>query len=191
MSDSDNTIPDGFRVIPGYPRYAIDETGTILSICEKGFGASRPWGKARRITPIVNKTGYHRVKLSHAGHVKPVFVHVLVLTAFVGPCPDGMECRHIDGIRANNRLDNLAWGTAKENSADKALHGTGVKGEKHPRSKLTVDDILKIRERAADGETHISIAKDFHVSYQTIGSIIKRKAWKHVNAHASGLPINP
>jgi len=182
MSDSDSTVPNGFRVIPGYPRYAIDKNGTILSVCGQGFGVgnNRLWSKAKRITPIVNKTGYHRVKISHDGHVASVFVHVLVLTTFVGPCPDGMECRHLDGIRANNRLDNLAWGTAKENSDDKALHGTGVKGEKHPRSKLTVDDILKIRERAAGGETHISIAKEFHVSYQTIGSIIARKAWKHV-----------
>ena len=45
-------------------------------------------------------------------------VHRMVLEAFVGPCPEGMQCRHLNDVKNDNRLNNLAWGTRKENSAD-------------------------------------------------------------------------
>ena len=49
-------------------------------------------------------------------------VHRLVLEAFVGPMPEAMETRHLDGNPANNCLDNLRYGTRAENEADKRLH---------------------------------------------------------------------
>jgi hypothetical protein len=52
------------------------------------------------------------------------FVHRLVLAAFVGPCPEGMEVRHLDGNPANTRLANLRYGTHSENELDKVRHGT-------------------------------------------------------------------
>lgn len=51
-------------------------------------------------------------------------VHRLVLAAFVGSCPDGMEVRHLDGNPGNNTVENLAYGTHSENEMDKVLHGT-------------------------------------------------------------------
>jgi hypothetical protein len=68
--------------------------------------------------------GHLRVKLRQGQETK-FFVHTLVLTAFVGPCPQGMECRHLDGNPANNRLGNLKWGTPEENWADRRRHGNG------------------------------------------------------------------
>lgn len=55
---------------------------------------------------------------------KTRYFHRLVLEAFIGPCPEGMECRHLDGDAGNNRLENLAWGTPIENGEDKVRHGT-------------------------------------------------------------------
>lgn len=65
--------------------------------------------------------------------------HRLVLEAFVGPRPKGMECRHLDGDPANNRLGNLVWGTKIENETDKVRHGTA----RH--IPLTDDEINVIR----------------------------------------------
>ena len=65
------------------------------------------------------------VILQAMGKKRHAFVQWLVLEAFVGPCPDGMECRHFpDRDPTNNRLDNVRWGTAQENSDDKKVHGT-------------------------------------------------------------------
>ena len=56
-----------------------------------------------------------------------VLVHVLVLEAFVGPRPAGHEGRHLDDVRSNNTLSNLAWGTQGENYQDALRNGRRTK----------------------------------------------------------------
>lgn len=55
--------------------------------------------------------------------MKNKYIHRLVLEAFVGPCPDGMEALHSDGNKTNNNVDNLRWGTPSENNRDIVKHG--------------------------------------------------------------------
>lgn len=57
-------------------------------------------------------------------------MHRLVLSAFVGPAPEGMEALHRDGSRANNRIANLAWGTHAQNQRDQLAHGTHAHASK-------------------------------------------------------------
>jgi hypothetical protein len=68
--------------------------------------------------------GHLSVSLSLEGHRHTRWVHRLVLAAFVGPCPQGMEVRHLDGDPKNNAVQNLAYGTRSENELDKVRHGT-------------------------------------------------------------------
>lgn len=77
-----------------------------------------------RLLSTKPSTTYPKVNLCHGRVRKTHTVHTLVLKAFVGPPPPGMEARHLDGNRLNNRLDNLAWGTKSENMADRLRHGT-------------------------------------------------------------------
>ncbi len=169
MSES---IPNGFRQIPGFPRYAIDEYGNVLSICNSR-GKDRTWGNAKRLKSTPDTDGYPRIDLSRDGRKQSVSVHTLVLTTFVGPCPDGMQCRHLDGNQTNNHVLNLAWGTKIQNEQDKIPHGTvGL--------KLKPADVLEIRRRAANGELQRVIAKDFGVNVSNICRIILRKAWNHI-----------
>lgn len=172
MSESD-PIPNGFRQIPGFPRYAIDENGTVISVCGHRGGANRLWKDAKHVKQLPDTDGYYRVYLSHDGHGRTVNVHRLVLITFVGPCPDGMQCRHLDGNQTNNHVSNLAWGTKSQNERDKNRHGTvGL--------KLTTTDVLEIRRRAANGESQSDIAKDFLVHVANVSRIVRRKAWKHI-----------
>ena len=175
-------VPNGFRQIPGYPRYAINANGTVISACVRGPSTknNRPWQNAKPLKPTTSRDGYHSVKLCHDGQSRRVAVHKLVLTTFLGPCPDGMECRHIDGNPANNHVDNLAWGTRSENSQDKLLHGTDSRGERSGLAKLTAANVLEIRARAANGERLVNIAKDFLVHETSVSLIVHRKRWKHV-----------
>lgn len=76
--------------------------------------------------PFAQKSGHLRVKLTKDGSSKTAAVHRLVLEAFVGPCPEGMECLHKDDIPSNNRLDNLRWGTRLENHQDRRKNGRQV-----------------------------------------------------------------
>lgn len=180
MSDSDNTIPTGFRVIAGYSRYAIDENGTILSICGRGPGKIRSWADAKRVRPVLDSYGYHIVSLRRDGKSCVVFVHKLVLTTFFGPCPQGMQCRHLDGCKTSNKLLNLAWGTNSENQQDRFRHGTGNQGDRNHTATLNDSDVLAIRSRAANGEKISAIAKDFPIHRTSIYRIVNRQSWKHI-----------
>lgn len=107
-------------------------------------------------------------------------VHRLVLETFVGPCPEGMECRHRDGNKENNFLENLLWGTKLENARDKHKHGTTARGEKNGMSVLSNEDIVDIRQCRKLGLSLNVIARIFDVSKKTILNIIQGKIWRYV-----------
>lgn len=92
----------------------------------------------------------------------------LVLLAFVGPCPENMECRHRNGDVGDSRLKNVYWGIR-------------LQGEDHPRARITEKKVRKIRARYATGNyTMQSLADWIGVSITTIHCIVRRRIWKHV-----------
>jgi hypothetical protein len=125
---------------------------------------------------------YLGVTLAKEGDKRTRPIHVLVLETFVGPKPEAKsEGRHLNGDRANCRLDNLAWGTRAENLEDSARHGTRAAGERHGRAKLTDADVLEIRTRvAAKAETQTAIAKRMGICLSLVQKIVRRKNWKHL-----------
>ena len=78
--------------------------------------------KGRVLKPWKNRKGYLQVSLYGEGRTNK-FVHRIVLEAFVGDCPEGLETLHIDGNPANNHVGNLKWGTSSENSLEQVRHG--------------------------------------------------------------------
>lgn len=52
--------------------------------------------------------------------------HRLVLEAWVGPCPPGLECGHLNGMAGDDRLENLLWVTPEENAHHRMRHGRGL-----------------------------------------------------------------
>lgn len=167
------------KTISGFPDYAITRDGRV-------------WSKAR-----IDKQGGHRKGIwlkswdCGTGHLcvlldcfSKKYIHRLVLETFVGPCPPGMECRHLDGNPANNRLDNLAWGTHSENSQDSIQHGTHSclrRGSANNRAKLTEDKVRVIRYlRDVAKFTYADLAWQFDVTWDAIWRICKRKNWSHI-----------
>lgn len=70
--------------------------------------------------------GYAKVALTKDGKLRTRRVHILVLEAFVGRRPDGMQACHNDGNQGNNCIENLRWDTVSANTYDKIRHGTHV-----------------------------------------------------------------
>ena len=97
---------DEFKPIPGYPHYQINREGQVLSLHVH-----------RILKPTANGSGHLQLRLYENGDKTgdTLLVHRLVLLAFVGPCPEGLEGLHLDGIPANNSLPNLKWGIHSEN----------------------------------------------------------------------------
>mgnify|MGYP000663326703 FL=1 len=56
----------------------------------------------------------------------------------------------------------------------------GLKGESHPRSKLTTEQVVQIRELYSKGFSSNVIARNFKVSTWNIEEIVKRKTWTHI-----------
>ena len=153
--------------IAGFPNYQITKNGQIWTnkhkkflrqyLTHNGYLFVRLWDKT--------KPGYRGSRISR-----------LVLQTFVGPCPEGMECCHNDGIKTNNHLENLRWDTHRANIAE----GNRAKGSKHGRAKLTEKDVRFIIYAVRTKEvSQRELAKIFRVGETNISDIIKKKNWKH------------
>ena len=91
---------------------------------------------------------YKSLTLRRPGFRRSVAIHVLVLEVFRGPCPLGHESRHLNGRKWDNSLPNLVWATHQENERDKIRHRTQLRGNRHPNSKLTDDQVIELRSLA-------------------------------------------
>ena len=90
--------------------------------------------------------GYMSVTLCHDNRKRTAAVHRLVCEAFHGkPGLRTLQVRHLDGSRANNRPNNLAWGTQEENWQDRRSHGRVALGEQHHAAKFTNEERAHIR----------------------------------------------
>ncbi len=164
-----------WKNIPGYDRcYQASNKGRI----RRGLGG--PGAISGKILKLsINGRGYFCLMLRKKFH----YVHRLVLRTFCGECPPGQECRHLDGNKNNNTRVNLAWGTKSENQQDCIKHGTKLdnRGSKNWNSKLTENDIPKIRQLINDKIPHQEIADQFGISRIAITNIATKHTWKHVD----------
>jgi len=171
------------RWIPSLPGYCGGSDGSLWThlhchglrkIVESRDGWSR-------LEPMANPRGYLFVRLKFEGRTRAFMVHCLVLEAFSGPCPPGLQCRHLDGNRKNNRITNLKWGTPQENADDRAIHGTNLVGSDNPTALLSEVDIPVIFYQYAQGMTMLEIAAEFGVSFTVIRNVLERKNWRHIS----------
>ena len=125
MTD-DTLATETWRSVVGFEGlYEVSDLGRVRSLdhvtCNR-LGVTRRFrGRILKLTA----TGHDvAVSLHKNGVQSRGVVHKMVLTAFVGPCPDGMECCHGPSGYADNRLSNLRWDTHSENMIDRSRHGT-------------------------------------------------------------------
>lgn len=109
------------------PGYEVTRDGRVISTGSnwRGYGS-------RELRQSLNASGYPSVRLVIDGVRRHFPVHKLVAIAHLPPRPSELhEIRHLDGNRLNSQADNLAWGTRKENAADRDAHGTTSRGATH------------------------------------------------------------
>lgn len=107
--------------IDGFDGYEVSDLGAVRCWFGKGKPVSTRLDQPELLTQSVSS--YAQVWLWRDGKKHARHVHVLVLTAHVGPRPDGAEgCHFPDKSTRNNALINLRWATKKENGADRQVH---------------------------------------------------------------------
>lgn len=122
--------------------------------------------------------GYQHVTIRSKAHS----VHRLVALAWIPNPENKKQVNHINGIRDDNRAENLEWVTNQENRDHaKQFHRNTLKGSMVRTAKLTESDVIEIRKLIAEGEIYKKdIAKMFGVGPSTISWISKGGTWKHV-----------
>ena len=160
-------------------RYQVSDEGGVRSLgklCRVRHGrVAFRLGKV--LKPIAKDNRYLVVVLADGDRKQQRAVHDLVLTAFVGPRPEGLQARHLDGNKAHNQLSNLCWGTAQENSDDRIAHGTQSRGESHPGAKINESAVRYIRRSSE----HVKVlAERFGISKDHIYQVRTYRCWKHI-----------
>jgi hypothetical protein len=123
------------------------------------------------LKPYVAESGHLHVLIRR----RKLRVHHAVLLAFGSPRPEGLVCRHLDDNPANNRLDNLRWGTYQEN-VDDAIRNDRIRhGEAKPGCRLTVAQVLEIRE---DRRPAREVGPDYGVSHTAVLRIRRGDRWR-------------
>lgn len=108
-------------------------------------------------------------------------VHRLVGEAFLGPRPDGMVTRHLNGNTADNRaFANLIYGTQEENCADTVAQGRTPHGEGHCCARLTEASARLALTLWSAGISKADLGRLFKVHPRTIGDLVNGKTWKHL-----------
>lgn len=166
--------PETWARVPGVPGYQVSDMGRVRSLDRyvkaRTGKLSHYQGQVLRPYPSGNN-GYLTVQLP-GGERR---VHLLVLEAFAGPCPEGMEALHGPGGKLDNRWpENLCWGTRSENMLDKHRDGTMY------QAKLTAGAVAACRVRSAAGEGTVTLAAEFGVAVGTMRDALQRRTWRHV-----------
>lgn len=145
-------------------------------------------GKRGRIKGSIDKDGYAVLTPQNPSHRRTLKVHRLVYEAFVGPIEHPKCINHKNGIKADNRIENLEAVSISENT----LHGFQVlgrqgkntnpcRGEDNHNAKFTNDDVRNMRKLYETGQTIREIASSYDAAVYSVRRIIARKAWRHLD----------
>jgi hypothetical protein len=157
--------------------YEVSNLGGVRSVRRQSSVSKNRFYGGKQVKSILGSRGYLVVNLTGHGKRKQVFLHKLVLEAFVGTRPEGMEACHNDGNRCNPSIDNLRWDTRSANHQDKHKHGTAQIGERANNSKLTEHVVRIIRQSKI---TAAQASRSFGLSKTNAKRIVRGDTWRHV-----------
>ena len=158
-----------WKPIKNFSDYEVSNLGRVRS-----YKVS--WKDPNILVGSITWNGYNRVTLRRQNKGFHFFIHRLVLEAFIGPCPDGYETNHKNGVKTDNRLKKLEWIASGKNQTH--AYQTGLR--RAPKARLRDKEVLEIRRLVKSGIKQTIVAKMFKVSPQNVNMIIHRLIWNYI-----------
>jgi predicted XRE-type DNA-binding protein len=148
-----------WRDVVGYEGYyMVSNIGNVKSIDRlitfvRNNKEQTSLKQGKPLNPVPDpKNGYPTVCLAKEHNNRATFVHVIVAKAFVPNPYNKPFVNHIDGVKANNRVENLEWVTAKENTEHAFRIGLIKSGEEANHAKITDVQVDEIRQLLKQNE---------------------------------------
>lgn len=164
-----------WKKIVDFPRYRISYQGEVFSCATKSKKQKLIW---KKLSLSINSTGYKQTSFFKEKREYKMYVHKLVLEAYVSKRPENLVCCHNDGNKLNNHVSNLRWDTPKANTHDMYKHNTMLFGEKHPRSVLTEKLVLEIHDLKSKGANSSEIGLILNIKERTVATVLQGGNWK-------------
>ena len=174
-----------WKKIKEFGNYEVSNLGRIKS---PDFILKTPTGqiwvrKGKILKPYKSKKGYLLCDLRINGKRKIVSVHRFVALAFIPNLDNKPQINHKDGNKENNCVENLEWCSNSENQIHAFKSGLQKGGLSHPNSKLTLEQVLYIKQNCVVGSKKNgmqTMAKKFNVSSGTVKQIINGKSYRYI-----------
>ena len=163
-----------WKIIPIAQNYEVSDLGNIRKI--------KPSKTGPKTGPTIwnDKDGYEQVSLTVNGRQKQFRLHRLIALTFLGESP--YQVHHKNGVKADNKLDNLEYVTPAQNRwhGTVAIDANKPRGKDHHNSKLNehqVEAIHALRELKWSGP---KIAKVIGCTASNVYCILHGKGWAHI-----------
>lgn len=173
-----------WKPIPNYERYLASNLGRIKTLEKTRYTHK---GNIARIYPEKimlfhsNDRGYLQVSLSNHNGKKCLRVNRLIAMAFLENENNLPQVNHINGIKTDNKVDNLEWCDQAFNNKHARDMGLNKNfGNTHHQSKLKEADVTEIRRLFSEGKTQKELSLSYSVTIAQISNIVNRKLWKNI-----------
>lgn len=161
-----------WKDIEGYNGvYQVSSLGNVRTF-------SRWPGKGRLLKPQTTKKGYRSVRLYCGASFKFITIHRLVAKAFIINTELKPQVNHINGNRADNRVENLEWVTGSENVQHSIKNFGKYFGEAHSKALIKESQVIEMRKLHAEKMPVRDIATKFNINWNTLRTILYGYKWK-------------
>ena len=178
-----------WKTIQGFENYEVSNLGNIKSLSRpRANGKNSSFlTKEKILKPQLDKDGYCLINIVGNNKMKTLKIHRLVAIEFLENKEKKPQVNHKNGIKSDNRLENLEWCTQSENM--KHSLNTGLKiplnGENCKVSKLTEEQVIEILTKKRDSNNKKNWgAKELCLKYNLkptcVSEIASGRNWKHI-----------